>query len=112
MLYIGFSNYSHKIHAKIFCKKYKHCAPVIINKTNIVIYQFVRIDKIAKIIIQKSDLKILQMHGWRFIKYSKKQTHIPKKHCLTCVQFTKDMCGIKNIKIQTPLALFKYLNRK
>ena len=34
------------------------------------------------------------------------------KICFTCVQFTKAVCGIKNINIQTPLALFKYLTDK
>ena len=113
MLYIGFPNYSKKIHAKIFCKKFKHCAPIIINGDNVIIYQFVHMNKIAKIIIQKSDLKILKKHGWIFIKLSlNTENIIKKKHYLTCVQFTKDTCGIRNIKIQTPLALFKYLNQK
>lgn len=113
MLYIGFSNYSKKIHAKILCKKFKHCAPIIINGDNVIIYQFVHTNKIAKIVIQKSDLKTLKKHGWIFVKYSLNNPNITKgKHYLTCVQFTKDTCGIKNIKIQTPLALFKYLNQK
>lgn len=109
MLYIGFSNYSNKIHAKLFCNKYKHCAPVIINGDTVIIYQFVRINKVVKIFIKKTDLKLLGKHGWIFIKHQKNIKQIPK-FCLTCVQFTKHVCGIKNIKIQTPLALFKYLN--
>jgi len=110
MLYIGFSNYSNKIHAKIFCNKYKHCAPVMINKNTVVIYQFVHINKIVKISVQKNDLKILEKHGWRFIRYKKNITQIPDVFCLTCVQFTKRVCGINNIRIQTPLALLKYLD--
>ena len=110
MLYIGFSNYSNKIYAKIFCNKYKHCAPVIINNNTVIIYQFVHINKIVKITIQKNDLKTLKKHGWIFVRYNKK----PKinAHGITCVQFTKNTCGIKNIKIQTPLALYKYLQNK
>lgn len=112
MLYIGFSNYSNKIHAKILCHKYKHCAPVIINGDNVVMYQFVRTNKTAKIIMHKRDLKILEKHGWCFVKYNADNPNITKKCYLTCVQFTKSICKIRNIKIQTPLALFRYLNKK
>jgi len=112
MLYIGFSNYSNKFYAKIFCKKYKHCAPILVNQNNAIIYQFVHINKIVKIKITKNDLKILKRHGWIFFKYP---TQTQEKHsplCLTCVQFTKRVCAIKNIKIQTPQALLNYLNKK
>jgi len=112
MLYIGFSNYSNKFYAKIFCKKYKHCAPISVNKNDATIYQFVRMNKIVKINIKKTDLKLLKQHGWKFIKYP---AQIKEKHttlCLTCVQFTKRVCGIKNIKIQTPQTLLNYLSKK
>ena len=112
MLYIGFSNYSSKSYANILCKKYKHCAPVIINKNEAIIYQFVHINKIVKLIVQKNDIKTLKRHGWTFIKMTSQPRKTPVRNCLTCVQFTKKMCGIKNIKIQTPLALFNYLNKK
>jgi len=112
MLYIGFSNYSRKPHARLLCRVYKHCAPIIINGDTAFIYQFVRINKIVKITVQKKDLKILKRHGWKFIKYPIDTERVPNNSYLTCVQFTKSVCGIKNIKIQTPLALFKYLNDK
>lgn len=112
MLYIGFSNYSNKIHAKIFCHRYKHCAPIVIKDETAVIYQFVHVNKVKKITIKKRDLKILQKHGWVLIKYSTIAQEISKSHYLTCVQFTKCVCGIKKLKIQTPFALFKYLNTK
>jgi len=113
MLYIGFSDYSNKFYAKMFCKKYKHCAPIIVNKNNVEIYQFVHLNKIVKIVIQKSDLKLFKRHGWIFIKYPPvPQKEIPMRRCLTCVQFTKAVCEIKDKRIQTPLALFKYLTGK
>ena len=113
MMYIGFSNYSNKFYAKIFCKKYKHCAPIQVNKNNATIYQFVRINKIVKINIKKNDLKLLKRHGWIFVKCPaniKEENNTPL--CLTCVQFTKRTCGIKNKKIQTPQKLLDYLNKK
>ena len=112
MLYIGFSNYSNKFYAKIFCKQYKHCAPIVVNKNGAIIYQFVHINKTVKINIKKSGLKLLKQHGWTLIKYP---IQLKEKHtmlCLTCVQFTKRVCGIKNIKIQTPSSLLNYLNKK
>lgn len=112
MLYIGFSNYSHKIHARLFCKKYKHCAPIIVTKDSVAIYQFVCMNKIVKIDIQKNDLQILEKHGWKLVKCPRDTGNINISCGLTCVQFTKNFCGIKNIWIQTPLALFRYLTEK
>ena len=112
MLYIGFSNYSNKFYAKIFCKQYKHCAPILVNKNNATIYQFVHINKMVKIVIQKSDLKILKQHGWTFIKYPIQISEKRIQFCMTCVQFTKRVCGIKDITIQTPQSLLDYLNKK
>lgn len=112
MLYIGFSNYSHKIHARLFCREMKHCAPIIVDGDTVIIYQFVRINKIVKIFIKRTDLKILKKHGWKIVKYSNAADIPDKCFCLTCVQFTKRACGIKNIQIQTPMGLFKYLNLK
>jgi len=112
MLYIGFSNYSNKFYAKIFCKRYKHCAPIVVDKNNATIHQFVRANKTVKLVIKKSDLKILKQHGWIFIKHPTKIQETPVPLCLTCVQFTKRVCGIKNIKIQTPEALLNYIKQK
>ena len=112
MLYIGFSDYSSKHYANMLCKKYKHCAPIIINKDKTVIYQFVHINKIVKIVIRKSDLKTLKQHGWTFVKCRLCPRQNVTPYCLTCVQFTKKMCNIKNIMIQTPRALFNYLDKK
>jgi len=112
MLYIGFSNYSNKIHARLLCKKYKHCAPIIVTKDNVEVYQFVHINKIVKICIQKNDLQTLKKHGWKLVKISTTPDNIRISCGLTCVQFTKKFCDIKNIWIQTPLALFKYLTEK
>ena len=109
MLYIGFSDYSNKTLARMLCKKYKHCAPIIIDNKNIVIYQFVHMNKIVKIIRPKCDLNRLCQNGWVLIKYHTQPKQNIKKKCLTCVQFTKYVCGIKNIWIQTPLDLFKYI---
>lgn len=114
MIYIGFSKRSHKIFANMFCRHFKHCAPVIIEKNRCILYQFTNCNNIHKIYLSLRDLKILEKYGWEFIKLNQKnkpQNPIFFKS-LTCVQFTKKFCGIKNIKIQTPDKLFMFLHKK
>ncbi len=111
MIYIGFSTQSHKLYARILCKNYRHCAPVLIMRNKCILYQFVRYGKIVPIYIRHRDINILKHFGWIFIKYD---TTISKKnllqsHAMTCVQFTKRASGIKNITIQTPDALLKHI---
>ena len=110
-VYIGFSIRTHKIFARIFCNKFKHCAPVVVTRNKCEIYQFTKRNKITVIRIKKRDLKILKAHGWLFVKYPVKniQQKATKIHAITCVQFTKKFCRIKNATIQTPDALLKYL---
>ena len=114
MIYIGFSKKTHKLHAHIICRKYKHCVPIVILKKQFVLYQFVRPNKIVKLLLTKRDLKILEKNGWKLIKYKIKNTQHKYRASsgITCVQFTKKFCGIKKITIQTPDALLRYLLRK
>lgn len=114
MIYIAFSTQSHKLFAKIFCRKFRHCAPVIQTQNKFILYQFIKHNNIAKITLSMRDIKILSVHGWKFIKYNAKfdRTRTKDKKSITCVQFTKNTCGIKNIFIQRPDTLFKYTNKK
>ena len=114
MIYIGFSTRTQKIYARILCKKYRHVAPVLITPKKCTIYQFVRFNKVVPIPIKKRDLIILQKHEWKFVKYACKfdpELAIKTKP-INCVQFTKRACRIKNITIQTPDALLKYITQK
>lgn len=112
MVYVGFSLRSHKKIANIMCKNFKHCAPIIIENENYKLYQFVDRKNISIIKIKKRDLKILEKYGWQFIRYEcKPNINLLKTKYLTCVQFTKHTCGIKNITIQTPDKLFRYLSK-
>ena len=114
MIYIAFSSKTHKLYAKILCKKFRHCAPVLILKNKYIIYQFIHARKIVPITIKHRDINILTMHGWVFIKFDGKiiTDKVIHNHALTCVQFTKLVCGIKNKTIQTPDALLKYLIKR
>lgn len=114
MLYIGFSTQSHKISAKLFCKKYRHCAPLYVGQKKCILYQFVSSKQITPILIKHRDIQILSKHSWIFVKYkctTNLKCALTAKN-LTCVQFTKCVCGIKNKSIQTPDALFKYISNK
>jgi len=114
MLYIGFSTKTHKKFARIVCKYFRHCAPIIMYNDKYVLYQFVDRKNIIPIEIKPRDIQILVQHGWTFIKYNGKFdiTIALKSKSMTCVQFTKNLCGIRNITIQTPDGLFKKLNKK
>lgn len=114
IIYIGFSKRTHKIIARILCRNFKHCAPMVITKNKCEIYQFTSHKKITVIKIQKRDIKILEQYGWKFIKY--KINTIPqnaiKIQASTCVIFTKKFCGINKHAIQTPDSLFKHITSK
>ncbi len=112
MIYIGFSTRSHKIFARILCRKYRHCAPILIMKDKCIMYQFIARGKISLIALRLKDLNILKHYGWEFIKYDRKFIPRVKTKSYTCVQFTKQSIGINKITIQTPNALLKYLKRK
>ena len=114
MIYIGFSKHTHKLYARILCKKFRHCAPIDIDENKCLIYQFVRKNKIVIIPITKRDLSILNKYGWKFIKTDCEHIFVNTKSdkSWTCVQFTKHACKIKNKRIQTPYDLYKYLMTK
>jgi len=114
MIYIGFSTRTHKLYARILCKRFKHCAPIVIQKNSCLIYQFVRKNKIEIIPLTRRDLHILNKYGWRFVKYETKNissVFISDKSW-NCVQFTKNFCNIKNMFIQTPDSLYKHITQK
>ena len=114
MIYIGFSTKTHKLFGRILCRHFRHCAPMIITKNKCVLYQFVNKNNVAKISMTQRDIKILEHHNWKFVKYSCKFApgHALKTKSITCVQFTKHACQIKKITIQTPDALFRFLTKQ
>ena len=114
IIYIGFSTKTYKTLARIVCRRFKHCAPVVVTKNKCKIYQFTKTNKITIINVKKRDIKILEQFGWKFVKYS--ANSLPQNalniRAITCVQFTKRFCGIEKITLQTPDALLKYLIQK
>ena len=109
MIIIAFSKKTSKILPNLICRKYKHVAPIIPYGKELIMHQFVRPGDVAKIKIQIRDLTILKSHGWDFV-YIDGAT-LPHdynaQYARTCVDLTKRIFCIKNIFIQTPLALYK-----
>lgn len=113
MIIIAFSNKTSKILPRLFCGKLKHCAPIIVDKEKMVMYQFVRRGHIAKINLSMRDIKILGAHGWRFAYVS---CALPQDFNLrglyTCVALCKRAISLRAPYVQTPDALYKKLQNK
>ena len=60
MVYIGFAKQTNKLMARIICRHFKHCAPIVITKNKCEIYQFTKPTQITIIKIKKRDIKILK----------------------------------------------------
>lgn len=113
MIIIAFSNKTSKILPRLFCRRFRHCAPIFRLGNKLVMYQFTRANNITKIELQNRDIALLRAHGWRFIYIP---TDVPcdfdPNHAYSCVDLSKQAIGIHNIFIQTPYALYKYIAPK
>lgn len=112
MIIVAFSSKTSKILPRVFCGKLKHVAPICFEKDRLCMHQFIAPKNIAKIYLKKRDIHILTSHGWKFI-YLKNAipNHSQDVRAITCVQFTKQIIGLTNWRIQTPGSLFKHLNK-
>ena len=110
MVIIGFANKTSKPVVQLICRHFKHC--VIITKQNnkLVLYQFVKRRYVVQITLTKRGIAQLRLNGWVFI-YLDAHVHDLNYGKYTCVNFVKHAIGIRNIWIQTPNALYKYLKR-
>ena len=112
MLIIAFSIKTSKVLPRIFCGDLKHVAPIVWRCDKLTLYQFVRRGKIVKIPILARDIKILTTHGWRFVYLPHTPAqNIDERHIYTCVHLAKRMIGLRDLRIQTPGALYKCLNK-
>jgi hypothetical protein len=120
---IGFTDKTSKIIPRIFCRKFRHCAIILNNKEkrimnkNYIMLQFIRPNKIELIRLSARDLKILESHGWVFLKEKGRRKKAEGKSTFsfflftssfTCVSFAKKILGIRNPFIQTPDQLYAY----
>ena len=112
---IGFTHNTSKRLARIFCRRFRHCAVIFEPIDTGDGYLMIQIasDGIKLINMRQESLTRLEQHGWVFVR-----TNVPgnpaKMHIglLTCVGFAKRALGIRNIFIQTPYGLYRRLTKK
>ncbi len=108
MVIIAFSNKTSKILPRIFCRRFRHCAPIVCVERKLIMYQFTNIHNITPIELNNRDIRILRAHGWRFIYVP---IDVPDdfnpQYAYSCVDLSKHALGIKNKFTQTPYRLYK-----
>ncbi len=111
MIIIAFSSKSSKTFANVFCRKYKHVAPIVPHGNHLIMYQFVRPGYVTQIKLNAKDLNILKSHGWRFVYVDGVSLawDFDAESTYTCVHLAKSAIHIKDMFVQTPLALYKKL---
>ena len=110
MIIIGFSDRTSKTVVRLVCGHFKHCVIITKHANKFILHQFVRRNYIPKIAVTKRHIAQLELNGWVFI-YLKLQPQLFKNNSWTCVNYVKHTVGIKNLWIQTPNSLYKYLKK-
>ena len=114
MIIIAFSKNTSKFLPRILCRHYRHCAPILCNDSDLIMFQFVKRNHIIKVHLTLRDLAILRVHGWTFVYISPTPPRYTydNLHAYSCVNMTKRILNIKSVLIQTPYALYKRLTKK
>ncbi len=113
MIIVGFTYKTSKILPRIFCRRFRHCAPIVIDaRGKMQMYQFIRCNNIAKIDITMRDVRLLRAHGWVFICLPDAVAHkfFPRR-ARTCVALTCDIIGWRRMRPITPYGLFRKLKK-
>lgn len=111
MIIIGFSKKTHLKIANHICKNFKHCAVIIPVGHKFVLHQFVKRNNVIKIAITKRSITQLERKGWVFIFLYQSRIGKFNTRATTCVNYAKTALNIKNFWIQTPDALYRYLQK-
>ena len=113
MIIIAFSEHTSKLLPRIFCRHFRHCAPIFRVEHKLIMYQFTNTHNITPIELNNRDIGILRAHGWRFIYVPIDIPDDFDPHCAySCVDLSKRALGIQNIFIQTPYGLYKHIASK
>ena len=115
MIIIGFSANSSKLLPRIFCRFFRHCAPIIhIKKNRYIMLQFVQRRKISLISMTTREINLLSAYGWKFVTVNKAAPRrLTKKlyNVNSCVELCKLLLEIKSLFVFTPMDLYKKLKR-
>lgn len=111
---IAFSPNTSRIIPRIFCRKIRHCAPIIyIAPNRYIMYQFVRHGHIAQIYLNTRAIKLLGIHGWRFISIPGMPPYDFMRRaricCRSCVELCKLAIDMHAPCVITPLCMYKRL---
>ena len=113
MIIIAFSSKTSKILPRIFCHYFRHCAPIFRKDNKLVMYQFTHMHNISEIELQDRDITILRAHGWCFVYVPMDIPHdFNPITAYSCVDLSKRALSIRNLFIQTPYDLYKYIAPK
>lgn len=112
MVIIAFSEKTSKILPRIFCHRFKHCAPIIPSGNKMIMYQFTAPGYITKIDINMDGIRRLQLYGWRFIYIpTDAKNNFATGKIFSCVGLSKRALGIHTILPITPDGLWRHLNK-
>ncbi len=113
MIIIAFAPKTSKILPKLLCHKLRHCAIITKKQNDFTMYQFVSHKNIKQISLHQRDINILAQHRWIFVRiYHTKSIDKNMYSAWTCVNMVKRAINIKSFWIQTPLALYKHINKQ
>ncbi len=115
MVIISFSRKTSKIMPRIFCKKFRHCAPIIPTPGGVqpyVMHQFVRPGHVVKIPLTVRDMNMLRAAGWVMVAVNVVPHTDDMRGAKTCVQLARRAIGWRNrIWIQRPDALYRSIRK-
>lgn len=114
MIIVGFTYKTSKILPRIFCRRFRHCAPVVIEQHGkMVLHQFIRHNNIEQIPITMRDLRLLRAHGWTFVCIPNMSRHhrLTPYRARTCVELTCHIIGIHGLHPITPYGLYRKIKK-
>ena len=113
MIIIAFSDKTSKILPRIFCRRMRHCAPIIpVANGRLVMHQFTSMGNVRRINLTMRDIRVLRANGWKFVYVAQSApASCDMQRAITCVDLSKRVLNIKDVRIQTPYALYKHLTQ-
>ena len=111
MIIIAFSTKTSKFLPRLFCKNFRHCAPIIISGRDAdapYMLQFTAPGRIYKLNMTGDAVKRLQTFGWKMVYTSgalPMNCNVMRAH--SCVDLCKRVLQLRAPLIQTPDALYR-----
>ncbi|MDR0967284.1 MAG: hypothetical protein LBL75_00400 [Rickettsiales bacterium] len=111
---IGFTHSGRSIPARLFCRRFRHCAIIIKVQISDCKYDYVMFvvggGRVSPVFLRARDLKILVSYGWVFVNVPSagfKVQMLSVRSPRSCVSFAKRALGIRAPFVITPEGLYK-----